>query len=195
MTRSSFQIIAPGIKNCDFVDGLQTTNPFWSEAEILGSAVWLWMHSQKHKDLMIKELPSLLLPAIKHQQFILISENNKPIFYLSWANFSAEVETKYINNIPYADPVEDWNSGDRVWIIDWLAPFGHTAEMTRLITSSLFANYCFRSLYHRGNERGLRIKTFHGSGVTKHDAQYWFATHPISLDSLPLDADLAHSNK
>lgn len=176
-----FYIVAPGIKQHGFIPGAQANDAAWNEAEIVGSAVWLWMHSHRHRDKSIKELPMLLLPFIKHQQFMLVSENNKPIFYLSWANFSAEAESSYIKNLPCTDPIEDWNSGDRVWVIDWIAPFGHTKEMMSLVKRYLLSNCCVRYLYHRGNESGLRIKTFQGVGVMKQEAQHWFATHPVML--------------
>lgn len=36
-----------------------------SEAEVLGAAVWLWMHSAQHRDLPLHALPTVLLPIIK----------------------------------------------------------------------------------------------------------------------------------
>ncbi|WP_258034832.1 toxin-activating lysine-acyltransferase, partial [Pectobacterium odoriferum] len=66
------------------VNGYQLTAPLlggqFSEAEALGAAVWLWMHSAQHRDIPLSVLPTLLLPAIKHQQFVIASRDDKPLF-------------------------------------------------------------------------------------------------------------------
>jgi cytolysin-activating lysine-acyltransferase len=195
MKFGTLDVLAPGLITPESLgSGILTTglaqsaqahpdqsNVTWTEAEVLGSTAWLWMHSQKHREIPLHVLSTLLLPAIKHQQFILISEHGKPIFYLSWANLSAEAEARYIKNPAYAMPQEDWNSGDRMWILDWVAPFGHTKVVSRLLEQRLFTNRWMRSLYHRGNDRGLRVKTFHGIGVMSDEARFWFETHPFAL--------------
>ncbi|SEH91544.1 toxin-activating lysine-acyltransferase [Pseudomonas asplenii] len=149
------------------------------EAQVLGSAVWLWMHSQSHRDAPLHSLSALLLPAIKLRQFILISEAGKPVFFLSWLNLSAEAEARYLREPAVCLPEADWNSGDRLWINDWVAPFGHTRQVTGLLRRHLWATRIARSLYHRGDERGLRVMNFHGIAILDLEAQAWFATHPL----------------
>jgi len=157
----------------------------WTEAEVLGASVWLWLHSNKHRELPLQTLSTLLLPAIKHQQFILISEHGQPVFYLSWANLSAAAEARYIDNPSFSMPQDDWNSGDRMWILDWVAPFGHTQAISQLLKQQLLADRCVRSLYHRGHETGLRVITFHGIGVMPELAKFWFKSHPLLSNLKP----------
>jgi cytolysin-activating lysine-acyltransferase len=126
-------------------------------------------------------LNALLLPAIKHRQFILATENEKPVFYLAWANLSEAAEERYLAQHPVDMRSEDWNSGDRMWILDWVAPFGHSRVMSRLLERQLFAKNWFRTLYHRGDERGLKIKTFRGIAVLPEEAALWFKTHPAMI--------------
>jgi cytolysin-activating lysine-acyltransferase len=159
--------------------GAEDYHTSWTEAEVLGASVWLWMHSNKHREIPLQVLSTLLLPAIKLQQFILISEHGKPVFYLSWANMSATAEARYIENPSFSMPQDDWNSGDRMWILDWVAPFGHTQSISKLIKRHLLADRCMRSLYHRGDEKGLRVINFHGIGVMPELANYWFKSHPL----------------
>lgn len=149
------------------------------EAEALGSAVWLWMHSAGHRDAPLKVLPAVLLPAIKTGQFVLATDAGKPVFYLSWASFIEEAEARYLSNLPEHMPDADWASGDRAWLLDWVAPFGHTRTL-RHIAARLFANRCLRSLHHRGDERGLRVMEFRGIAVSKEEARAWFLGHPIT---------------
>lgn len=168
MRFGTLDIIAPGLLDSP-----------WNEAEVLGSAVWLWMHSPAHHDAPLHSLSALLLPALKHKQFILASEQGKPVFYLSWLNLNAQAQARYLRESPLCIPDADWNSGECMWIHDWVAPFGHTRQITRLLQRRLLANRCVRALYHRGEERGLRVKTFQGIGVMPAEARAWLAAHPL----------------
>lgn len=165
-------------ENLDIIAPAKTGKKF-NEAEVLGSAVWLWMQSSTHKDIPLSDLPVILLPAIKHGQFILALEKGKPVFFLSWAEMGEAAEACYLDAPPELMPLEDWKSGDRVWFLDWIAPFGHTRKMTRFLQKILFINQCVRSLYHRGDQKGLRVQTFHGRLVSPQQAKQWFSDHPI----------------
>lgn len=169
MRMAPITVIAPGL-----------LDQSWSEAQVLGSAAWLWMHSASHRDLPMHTLPVLLLPAIKNRQFLIGFEDGRPAFYLSWANLSVDAERRYLASNPLLMPQTDWNSGDRMWVLDWIAPFGHTAQARRAVMKQLLANRLWRSLYHRGNERGMRVKTFRGAAVMPEEAQEWFNTHPVA---------------
>ena len=170
MRIDTFDITAPAISGEAF-----------SEAEALGSAVWLWMHSAAHRDAPLQVLSALLMPAIKTRQFVIATEHGKPVFYVAWANMDEAAETRYINHPPYAMPEADWSCGERMWLLDWVAPFGHTHPMSRLFLSQLFPKRWMRALDHRGNERGLRIKTYRGIAVMPEEARHWFNTHPVTL--------------
>lgn len=168
------------------VDGLDLVEPGyagepWSEAEALGSAVWLWMHSASHRDAPLHTLNALLLPALKSRQFVLALENGRPVSYVSWACLDEDAERRYLGNPAVCMRAEDWASGQRLWILDWVAPFGHSAAMRRILERRQLANHCFRALYHRG-ERGLRVKTFKGIGMRVEEARAWFAAHPVARD-------------
>lgn len=172
MRCQGLEIVAPAAPGGDIT---------FCEAEVFGAATWLWMHSPAHRDAPLNLLSILLLPAIKTRQFVLASENGKPVFYLGWAWLSADAETRYLTRAPQCMPIDDWTSGDRLWLLDWIAPFGHTRTMRTLIGRRLFPGWCARSLYHRGAEKGLRIVNFHGLAVTPHEARHWFAQHPCAL--------------
>lgn len=168
-------IVAPGL--------IEQT---WNEAEVLGGVTWLWMHSKSHHNFPLHTLPVLLLPAIKNRQFILASEAGRPVFYLSWANLSKEAERRYLANSPLLMPNADWNCGHRMGILDWVAPFGHTATAYGLLKRQLFANRFGRMLYHRGDERGIKVKTFQGMAVLKEEAKEWFRGHPVAYPDRPV---------
>jgi cytolysin-activating lysine-acyltransferase len=152
----------------------------FNEALVLGSSVWLWMHSASHRNTPLHGLSSLLLPAIKLGQFVLGSEQDKPVFYLSWARMSPDAEARYLTRHPMLMQAADWNSGNRIWLLDWVAPFGHSLSMRHVI-ARLFAPHCFRALHHRGNERGLRIVNYHGIAVLPGEAKAWRTLNPPVL--------------
>ncbi|MGU9820586.1 MULTISPECIES: toxin-activating lysine-acyltransferase [Pseudomonas] len=139
----------------------------WNEAQALGAAVWLWMHSASHRDVPLHTLNALLLPAIANRQFIIGYESGRPVFYAAWCWFSVEAEQRYVQNPAISLPAHDWNSGERLWFLDWVTPFGHSARLARLVQRHLFADSRFSALYHRGNERGLRIKRFQGAALAR----------------------------
>ncbi len=152
-----------------------------SEAEVLGAAVWLWMHSPLHRDAPLHALPTLLLPVIKQQQYILVAEAGEPVFFFSWAWLSQEAEACYLTQPAIHFPPDAWNSGDRMWCCDWIAPFGHTALMSRLVRRDLFPYACWRALEHRGAQRGKRVIHFHGSRVSREAAKTWWQQHPLAV--------------
>lgn len=169
MKIGSLSIIAPSL-----------IEQHWTEAESLGSAVWLWMHSDMHRQFPLHTLPTMLLPAIKQRQFIIASQDGRPVFYLSWANFSEEAERRYLTQHPLLMPEGDWNNGNRPWILDWVAPFGHSQTMRVYLRRQLFANRCMRFLYHRGDERGMKIYNFIGKALLPEEASAWFNAHPVT---------------
>ncbi len=171
-------VIAPGLLQQE-----------WRDAEAFGAATWLWMQAATRRDTPVKWLSTLLLPPISQRQFLMASESGRPVFYLSWANFSAAAERRYVH-LPHASMrADDWCSGDRMWIVDWIAPFGHTRTMLRLLKTQLFSARWMRFLDHHGTERGLRIKTFRGDLVVPAEAAAWFAVHPVA--ACPCAADFS----
>lgn len=165
-----FEILAPRLLEGEF-----------NEATAFGSAAWLWLHSPRHRNVSLHTLSTLLLPAIKEGKFILVSERGQPVFYMSWADLDEAAEARYLQHSPEQMRQQDWNSGERLWILDWIAPFGHTRLMMQLVRKRLMANRIMRTLYHRGSEQGLRIKELHGMAVHPCEARAWFALNPPAV--------------
>lgn len=158
-----------------------------NEAEVFGAVVWLWMHSKPHRDLPLQGLQTVLLPIIKRQQYALVSRNDTPMFFISWMWLDDEAEQRYLTQPAIKVQERDWASGERMWIRDWIAPFGDTKAMRRLVGKTLFPERCFRALYHRGAEKGLRVINFKGDHVSHQQAIAWRAANPLSV-CLPEDS-------
>ncbi len=59
---------------------------------------------------------------------------------LTWAVMSEEVEARWLLGSPL-EP-SDWNSGDRLWFIQFVAPYGGVHRMIRQVRHSpLFQNF------------------------------------------------------
>ncbi len=157
-----------------------------SEAEIFGSVVWLYMQSRIHQGMPLSELHKLVLPPLKKGQFVLVTENHaghiRPVGFMSWANFNAEVEARYISTLHDTLTMDDWNTGDRPWIIHFFAPFSHVQPFRRAVQRSL-PQARWRALYHRGDERGLRVLYFRGSQVSRQQELEWWSARPLSMPS------------
>ena len=173
-----FEILAPRLLAGEF-----------NEATAFGSAAWLWLHSARHRNVPLHTLSTLLLPAIKEGRFVLVSERGQPVFYMSWADLDEAAEARYLQHSPEQMRQEDWSSGERLWILDWIAPFGHTNLMMQLVRKRLMATRIMRTLYHRGAERGMRIMELHGMAVHPREARAWFALHPPATPAIASVAD------
>jgi hemolysin-activating ACP:hemolysin acyltransferase len=92
----------------------------------LGMATWLWSQSPLHADWPSKLLARSIWPAIVHRQFMLGRDpDRQPVAYVSWACLNEERERQYLRS-PSSLAQDDWVSGDRIWFVDWIAPWGGT---------------------------------------------------------------------
>lgn len=79
-----------------------------SEAEAFGAAVWLWMHSPQHRDLPIHALPTVLLPIINRQQYVLVSRGTTPRVFMSWMWLDDVAERRYLSQPAIMVQERDW---------------------------------------------------------------------------------------
>jgi cytolysin-activating lysine-acyltransferase len=151
------------------------------EAEVLGMAVWLWMHSERHRDAPLHTLPTLLLPLIKQQQYAIAVKNAKPVFFLGWARMDEDAERRYLTNASVMMKEQDWTRGNRLWITDFIAPFGEVRALQKLTREVILPEQCFRALDHQGEQRGQRVRFFHGKSIKHAAARLWQQANPLSV--------------
>lgn len=150
---------------------------------LLGHITWLWMNSPLHKHWPVHLLTVNVMPALQHQQFFLLMQDNLPVAYCSWAKLSLDKEVKYILDTNSLT-LEDWISGDRYWFIDWIAPFGHTKDLYKQMRSR-FPNQLFRAIHVTENSTEGKVTEFHGSQVDKQAAERQFQHyHQTLMDEL-----------
>lgn len=139
---------------------VNTSGP--SNLEILGEMCWLYSQSNTHRNWPMFSLQQWLLPAILTQQTRIYRKAGKPYAFVSWAWLSKEVEEKYVLNTSSLQP-KDWKSGDRGWILDWVAPFGGTREIAHDIKHNVFPYDVGRFLRTKDGNDTLRIVYIHGA--------------------------------
>ena len=137
-----------------------------SNATILGEIVWLLTKSKLHREWAIGSVDQWIMPALLHQQFRLYHDNGKPVGYVAWAHMSKDVEQAYVKNTRMLNP-DDWKSGNRLWFIDFITPFGHARQVTRDLKSNVFPNDVGRVLRWRQGSDTLSIFYVHGRDAIK----------------------------
>jgi cytolysin-activating lysine-acyltransferase len=99
-------------------------------SHLLGEVTWLLTQSPLHRALAIGDLEWLVMPALIHQQFYIFRDGEKPVGLALWAYCSPAAEAKLDRGM--IEPanrltLEEWKSGDVIWLVDLIAPFA-TAE-------------------------------------------------------------------
>ena len=74
-------------------------------------------------------------PALRLGQYHIFRSDGFPRAFVSWAGLSPEVERRLaLKRTPLR--AEEWNGGPSVWLIDFVAPFGHMREIVPRLTEN-----------------------------------------------------------
>lgn len=122
----------------------ETARPL-DKISAMGHAVWLMTQSAPHKHLFITDLEWLLMPAIAAGQFRLWRKDNLPLAFASWAFLNEETEKRMIAGNQRLGPGA-WTSGDRLWLMDLIAPFGGKEEALKELKEKVFPGRTIKSL-------------------------------------------------
>ena len=148
---------------------------------MLGDVVWLMAHSKLHRDWPIGSIFQWVVPAMLHKQCRLYrSDDGRPVAYVAWARMSREVEEAYVLN-PRSLNHKDWTSGDRGWLVDWIAPFGHSAQVIQGLREGLFKDEVGRALRVKPGSDEMQIIYIHGAQATAK-AQDPVLNPPVDLE-------------
>ena len=145
----------------------------------LGSIAWLWTNLELHQNWPLSLFSTNVIPAIETQQYVLLVRDGMPIAYCSWARLNLETEVKYINDVTSLK-LEDWQSGDRYWFIDWIAPFGDSYLLTKHMRK-LFSDGLFRAIRVDAGSPNGKISEFYGRNVDAKLAMQSFEQYQKEL--------------
>ena len=122
---------------------------------VLGAVTWLMMQQAGVRNTLLSELDWRVMPALVLEQAKLYMRETAPIAYVSWAMLSDTVAQRYVDG-PHHLMAADWKSGDQVWIIDLVTPFGGAAEVMKELRETVFV----------GSEVHQLMPDAHGQGKT-----------------------------
>jgi hemolysin-activating ACP:hemolysin acyltransferase len=89
-------------------------------------------------------------PALRLGQYHIFRSGGYPRAFTSWAGLSAAAERRFaVDHLPLAP--DEWNGGPSIWLVDFVAPFGHLREIVPKLTENP-ALRRLRTLWY--NEKG-----------------------------------------
>ena len=91
-------------------------------------ALVLMMSSDVHKNWYIKDVQRLIVPPIALGQCGFLREDSTAVGFFTYGWFTKEAEEGFTEGTRKIK-AGDWNDGNILWVIDFIAPFGHTRQM------------------------------------------------------------------
>jgi cytolysin-activating lysine-acyltransferase len=105
-------------------------------SHMLGEITWLLSQSPLHNVLQIKDLEWLAMPALIHRQFYLFRDGDQPVGLALWAKCTPAAEKKLEGGMIAPEnrlTLDEWNNGERIWLVDLVAPFATPENRQREI--------------------------------------------------------------
>ena len=105
-------------------------------SHLLGEMTWLLTQSPLHKEFSLADLEWMVMPALIHQQFYLFRDGDQPVGLAMWAKCKPEAVAKLDRGMIEPEnrlTLEEWTSGDQVWLVDLIAPFANAENKQREI--------------------------------------------------------------
>jgi cytolysin-activating lysine-acyltransferase len=123
---------------------------------VLGEIVWLMSQSVIHKSFFISDLEWLVMTPVVLNQFRLFYDKEKPIGVVFWGMVSDEVAARLSAGTSKLRP-QDWKSGDNLWVVEAITPFGGAEEMVKDLKAAVFPDREIRMLVVKDGVRDVRV--------------------------------------
>lgn len=104
---------------------------------ILGPALWLYARDPVKKYMFLADTDSAVLPPIVLDQCRLYTKAGLPYAFMTWACVSDAVDAR-LRSVQAKIAPHKWKSGDHVWVIDAIAPFGQLEETLQEVRETIF---------------------------------------------------------
>ena len=124
----------------------------------IGIALMLATKSKNHQFLFASDFEWLILPPISLKQYkVFRSKKNEPIAFVTWARVSKDVEQRLLDGHIKLAP-KDWKSGDKLVLIDVIAPFGGSKEILKQLHDAEFKETTAHFLQRYADGKALVLK-------------------------------------
>ena len=121
----------------------------------LGHGVWLMSQVPTHKHFFIADLEWMLVPPVAQGQFRLWLEKTLPVGFATWAFLNEDAERRIQEGGIRRLAPNDWKSGDRIWLMDLITPFGGRDEAVKEIKTKVFPGKTIKTLQPAPDGNGL----------------------------------------
>lgn len=112
-------------------------------AGVLGEITWIFSQQRSHRHLFIADLEWLVMPPVLAGQYRIFRTEQGPIGVALWAYLSEKAEKRIAEGLGRLAPKE-WRSGENLWIIDLVAPFGGEDKMIEDMKKTVFKGMKFK---------------------------------------------------
>jgi len=134
--------------------------------QILGEVTFLLSASPLHQKALIGSIGKNIIPPLELNQLRIYKKGSYPVGFVSWAYFSDEIEARFIST-PTELEMPDWKSGDNLFFIEFVAPFGHAKSIIKDLTTNIFPDRIAKSLRFKEFGRPPKLHQFHGKRVVR----------------------------
>lgn len=118
---------------------------------LLGEIVWLLTQSPAHRHLFLADLEWAVMPALMLRQVHLFRSQGRVVGVALWASVSDEVDARLSSGVTRLAPL-DWKSGDTLWLVDIIAPFGGSERILEELGRSILQGR--KAKYWKQSENG-----------------------------------------
>lgn len=136
---------------------------------LLGEATFLFLNSPLHLGYAVHQLTTFILTPLRLGQFRIYRSARGPVAYVAWAWLTAAAAEDYALQRRGLTPA-DWNAGDQLWFIEFIAPFGHGPRIVADLRQNVFPRAVAQSLRRHTDGRPPTRVRWRGSAVTDRAA-------------------------
>ncbi|MDA9556873.1 toxin-activating lysine-acyltransferase [Vibrio sp.] len=100
------------------------------EMQLIGEITWLFLQSKVHQQYPLYSLHERVIHPLKLGQYKIFYDDQGPIGFTTWSYVSDEWHFK-LRKRDQRLPIDEWNNGSHLWFQDFIAPFGHAAQIRK----------------------------------------------------------------
>mgnify|MGYP001545289269 CR=1 FL=1 len=109
---------------------LQTKPSMATQLEKLGAVTKLVTRTREYRSFIVSALHVWIEPAIDFDQIrVFYNTSGEPVGYVTWAWLDPRARERFIHDPRFLFHPSDWTEGPELWILDFVAPFGHASDM------------------------------------------------------------------
>lgn len=145
-------------KNVSDTDGGDVKNgpPQPGPDQVLGQIATLLLASPAHRHLFMADWEWLILPPVAHRQFRIFRRKGRPFAYVSWAYLNKDAAARISAGDVKLRP-DEWTSGEELWLIDLITPFGGQENILKEIKENVLPDQPIKSLQPSPDGKGHAV--------------------------------------